>query len=84
MNTHTIVVDMHQNMLKVRGDAESQNRVVSDTHALQHHRTNTDHYLGSKQVSDSTSKGLSALFLYPVHLGNHHLHHRGTTLDATS
>jgi len=30
MNTHTMVSDLHQNMLKVREDAESQNRTVSD------------------------------------------------------
>jgi len=30
MNTHTIVSDIHQNVLKIREDAESQNRTVSD------------------------------------------------------
>jgi len=30
MNTHTIVVDIHQN-LKIRGDADSRDRGVSNT-----------------------------------------------------
>ena len=30
MNTHTIVADMRQDMLKTREDANSQNRVVRD------------------------------------------------------
>ena len=29
MNTHTIVADMHQNMLKTRGEAGSQDLFVS-------------------------------------------------------
>jgi len=37
LNTHTIVSDMHQNVLKLRKDADSQSRVVSDMRAL--HRT---------------------------------------------
>jgi len=28
MNTHTIVADVHQNVLKIREDADGQNRVV--------------------------------------------------------
>ena len=31
MNTHTIVADMRQDVLKIREDADSQNRVVRDT-----------------------------------------------------
>jgi len=34
MNTHTIVADVHQNVLKIREDVDSQNRAVSDTRAL--------------------------------------------------
>jgi hypothetical protein len=30
MNTHVIVADVHQNVLKIREDVDSQNRVVSD------------------------------------------------------
>ena len=29
MNTHTIVVDMQQNLLRIREDTDSQNRVVN-------------------------------------------------------
>jgi len=34
MNTHTIVVDIHQNMLRTRGDTDGQNLVVSAIRAL--------------------------------------------------
>ena len=34
MNTHTIVADMHQNMLKTREATGSQNQVVGDTYLL--------------------------------------------------
>ena len=34
MNTHTIVADLHQNMLKTREAADSQNPAVSDTRSL--------------------------------------------------
>ena len=34
MNTHTIVADVHQNVLKIREDTGSQNRVVSYTCAF--------------------------------------------------
>jgi len=34
MNTHTIVVDMHQNMLKIRENTDGQSLVVSATRAL--------------------------------------------------
>jgi len=42
MNTHTIVADMHQNMLKSHEATGGQNRAVSGIHALQYHRINTD------------------------------------------
>jgi len=34
MSTHTIVVDIHQNMLKTRGDADVADQVVSETRVL--------------------------------------------------
>ena len=34
MNTHTIVADMHQNMLKTRGDADCPDRLVSNRRGL--------------------------------------------------
>ena len=34
MNTHTIVADMHQNMLRTREDTESRSPAVSGTRAL--------------------------------------------------
>jgi hypothetical protein len=34
MNTHTIVADLHQNMLRTRENADGKNMVVSNTHAL--------------------------------------------------
>jgi len=53
MSTNTMVADMHQNIFKTRGDNDDQDQAaVSDTRALQHHRTNTDRRPDSKQVSD--------------------------------
>jgi len=34
MNTHTIVVDIHKKMLRIREDTDSQNLAVSDTRVL--------------------------------------------------
>ena len=34
LNSNTMITDMHQNMLKTRGEADSQDLVVSVTHAL--------------------------------------------------
>ena len=34
MNTHTIVADVHRNVLRIREDADNQNRGVSDSHAI--------------------------------------------------
>jgi len=51
MNTHTIVADVHQNVLKIREDVGSQNPLVSNRRAFWHHLINTYHHLDSKQVS---------------------------------
>ena len=34
MNTHTIITDVHQNVLKICEDVGSQNQVVSDAYVL--------------------------------------------------
>ena len=34
LNTNTIAADIHQNVLKLRENADSQNRVVSDMRSL--------------------------------------------------
>ena len=34
MNTHTIVADMHHNVLKIREDIGNQNQEVSDSRAI--------------------------------------------------
>lgn len=34
MNTHVIVADIRQDVLKIRADTDSQNRVVSDERAF--------------------------------------------------
>ena len=52
MNTHTIVVDIHQKVSKTREEADSQNRAVSDAYTLHHYRINADHRTDSKQVSN--------------------------------
>jgi len=51
MNTHTIVADVHQNVLKICKDVGSQNPMVSDTCFLAS-PNNTDHRSDSKQVSN--------------------------------
>ena len=51
MNTHVIVSDIRQDVLKMREDA-SQNKVVSDTRHFRRHIFHTDHCLDSKQVSN--------------------------------
>jgi len=43
MNTHIIIFDMHQNMLKSHETTDGQNRAVSGTRALKHRRINTDY-----------------------------------------
>jgi len=34
MNTHTMVADMHQNMLKTNENTDGRNQAVSDTRTL--------------------------------------------------
>ena len=34
MNTHTIVTDIRQDVLRIRTDTDSQNQMVSDTSAF--------------------------------------------------
>jgi len=63
MNTHTIVTDMHQNILKIREDTGGQNRAVSDASTLKHHRINIDRCLDSKQVSDLDYRGFQWLIV---------------------
>ena len=36
MNTHTIVSDIRQDMLRAREDTDGQSRAVSDTRTLKH------------------------------------------------
>jgi len=61
MNTHTIVTDIHQNVLKIRGDADCTDRLVSDTRVLHLHSTDTDHHIGSKRVSGLDRYGVQCL-----------------------
>ena len=37
MNTHTMIADMHQNMLNTRGDADRPDKLVSETRSLRLH-----------------------------------------------
>jgi len=61
MNTHTIVTDIHQNVLKIREDADCADRLVSDTRVLHLHSTDTDHHIGSKRVSGLDRYGVQCL-----------------------
>ena len=81
MNTHTIVVDIHQNMLRTREDID---QLVSETRVLHLQRTHTDDRIASGYVSDLSHYGPSVSRLHLAHLGNHHPHHQGSSLDATS
>jgi len=83
MNTHTIVADMRQDVLKIREDAVSQNQVVRNTRIFfYHHPIHTDHHLGSKQVSNLDCQEVNISNFHLVRLGNYRLHHRGPSLDA--
>ena len=84
MNTHTIVTDIHQNVLKIRGDADCADRFVSDTRVLHLHSTDTDHRITSGYVSDLGRDAPSVSLLHLAHPGNRHPHHRGSSLDVTS
>ena len=52
MNTHTIVADMHQNMLKTHVATDGRHLMVSDARSVQYHRANADYCVDSEQVSD--------------------------------
>ena len=73
---------MRQDVLKIREDAVSQNRVVRNTRVIYHHLIHTDHSLGSKQVSNLDCQEVNISNFHLVRLGNYHLHHRGPSLDA--
>ena len=61
MNTHNILIDIHQNILKTRGNAGCADRVVSGIRVLRLSRINTDYLIGSKKVSDLDSLAVQCL-----------------------
>ena len=56
MNTHTIVIDIHKDVSKLRGDTGSQNQLVSDT--FQRFSIHTDRSPDSGQVSGIDYRGV--------------------------
>jgi len=47
-DTHTLVSDIHRNVIKNQEGNNSQHQAVGDTRGLQHHRINTYHLSDSK------------------------------------
>ena len=84
MNTHAIVVEMHQNMLRTCEDTGSQSQVVSKSCTLHI----TEETLTSTQIQNRlvalTTREYNILYLHLAYLGNHHLHHQGFTLDTVN
>ena len=84
MNTHTIVADIRQNMLKTREATDGQDQAVSDTLSL----CVTEQTLTATQTqirsAISTTEGSVVSHFHPVHLGNLHLLHRGSSLVVTN
>ena len=84
MNTHTIVADMHQNMLRTREATDSQNRVVGDNYFLYTAEKILIVAQTQNKSAISTTDRSSFLRLFLVYLENLHLHHRGPSLVVTS
>ena len=51
MNTHTAMIDMLQDVSKIREEAGRQNKVC-DMHALHRFSIRANHPIGSRQVSN--------------------------------
>jgi len=84
MNTHTIVVEMHQNMLRTREDTDNQGRAVSDTRALCiTERTLTTTQFQRRSVAPAVRES-TVLHSYLAWLENRHLHPRRPTLAAAN
>ena len=84
MNTHTIVADVHQNMLKARDDAGGQNLVVSDTSAIDTTWRALTTAQTQNRSASSVMNGFDALTLCLASLGSHRLDHQGPSLGATT
>jgi len=84
MNTHTIVVGIHQNVLKTREDIDSQNRVVSGIRSF----CITELAFITSQIQNRsvvlTAGGSGVSHSHLALLENPHLQHREPTLDAAS
>jgi len=83
MNTHTIVVDIYQN-LKIRGDADNQNRGVSGTRTF----CITEQALTAAQIKNrsdlSTTRRSRVLYSHLALSENLHLPRRGPTSVVAS
>jgi len=87
MNTHTIIVDIHQNMLKPHADTSGQIRAVSSTRILRiTQRKLTTSQIQNRSVASTTGGGggSGVLHSHLAHPESPHLHHREPTLDAAS
>ena len=79
LNTHTIVSDVHQNVLKLCEDADSRDRVVSYTRFP----PSPNEYRSPRRFRTGQRSRLHMVRV-PSHLENLHLHRRGHSLDVTS
>jgi len=84
MNTHTIVADIRQNMLKARETIDGQDRGVSDTRSICIAEQTLTHVQTQNRSAMLITKGSGILYLCLACPENHHLHHQGFSLDATS
>jgi len=84
VNTQAMVSDLHRNMLKSQEGASGQPQSVSVARNLSlTERTLTVAQTQNRSVI-STVQRFRVLCLYVARLGNYHLHHQGSSLDAMS
>jgi len=69
LSTHTIVSDMHQNILKGSEGANDRNLSVSNVSSSAHHRISSDNQLGSDLISDLEFNETAILRLCVGYLG---------------
>ena len=82
MNNHTMITDIHQNMLSTRGEADSQDLLVSVTCTLSVTGQTLTISQTQTRSANSTTRGFSILYLYPARMGNLHPHLQASSLGA--
>lgn len=79
-----MITDIHQKILRARGEADNQSQAVSDTRPLRRRITLTTTRLGRARLVVSIAWESIVSHLHLVHIDNLHLYRQGLYLDVTT